>query len=421
MIPGAFSDPGERLLAEGVPTRFFGFALVAHLGFWVLLGLRAEAAVDYFSGDWPVLAAVHLLTVGVLLTVALGASLQMLPVALSLNAPRRLPCNLAFAGLVLGTLLLVGGFEAASPLVLQHGVGAVLAAALAWLAIVAPMLAHAKVQGWARAFIAVACGGLLALLAAATVLALNYVLAWLPQPFPAMRLHAVLGGFATMGFFVFGFSLILVPMLALAPPPPERLVAAGFWTAVAALGLACAAPFVGTPFVGWAAAIAFAVAAAVHVETLRRTLKRRMKDRLGGAFVLIRASWAGLLAAAVAVIAAVAAPEWERGPALAAWLVLVGWLLTLLTGVLQRVIPFLASMHSGRSGAFPIPVSQLTAEVPLAVHRYAHLAAVVTGAAAIGLGSPLLMQVAATFGALGAAAFLAAAATTALRLRRLRQ
>ncbi len=52
-----------------------------------------------------------------------------------------------------------------------------------------------------------------------------------------------------------------------------------------------------------------------------------------------------------------------------------GWLLTFLLGILQRIVPFLASMHKPPGKGPPRTPSSLTDDRPLAVHFWCHLAA----------------------------------------------
>ena len=76
-LPGA----GSRLLPASLPFRFFGAAVAFHLLAWVALFAGAEAVPRFVGGlGWP-LAALHLVTLGALAMTAIGASLQLLPVA----------------------------------------------------------------------------------------------------------------------------------------------------------------------------------------------------------------------------------------------------------------------------------------------------------------------------------------------------
>src|SRR5512134_1449579 len=70
-----------RLLPLSLPMRFFGAAAVFHLLAWVALGAGAVQTPRFGGGiGWP-LAALHAVTLGVLAMSAIGASLQLMPVA----------------------------------------------------------------------------------------------------------------------------------------------------------------------------------------------------------------------------------------------------------------------------------------------------------------------------------------------------
>ncbi|HXK54523.1 MAG TPA: hypothetical protein PK405_07535, partial [Hyphomicrobiales bacterium] len=93
-----------------------------------------------------------------------------------------------------------------------------------------------------------------------------------------------------------------------------------------------------------------------------------------------------------------------------------GWLLTFLMGILQRIMPFLASMHAAKIKGKPPLLSELTAERPLQIHAYGHLAALVLAVAGIAFGIPLLIQAGAAAGFFAALAFAAFALVLVRRL-----
>jgi hypothetical protein len=68
----------SRLLPPSLPFRFFAAAAIFHVLLWLVLLLAAGDATGFTGGFGPGLAAVHLLTLGVLTTTALGAALQIL-------------------------------------------------------------------------------------------------------------------------------------------------------------------------------------------------------------------------------------------------------------------------------------------------------------------------------------------------------
>ncbi len=94
-----------------------------------------------------------------------------------------------------------------------------------------------------------------------------------------------------------------------------------------------------------------------------------------------------------------------NGLTLFGFLLLTGWLLTFLTGILQRIMPFLASMHVvDERGRSPL-LSELTAERPLMVHAICHFLALAICSAGIVLDAPMIVRIGAVFGLLGAVAF----------------
>src|ERR1700675_1847572 len=82
LAAGAFiAGAASRLLPPSIPFRFFGAAVAYHLLAWIALFDGAQSVPRFAGGlGWP-LAALHLVTLGVLAMTAIGASLQLLPVA----------------------------------------------------------------------------------------------------------------------------------------------------------------------------------------------------------------------------------------------------------------------------------------------------------------------------------------------------
>jgi hypothetical protein len=150
---------------------------------------------------------------------------------------------------------------------------------------------------------------------------------------------------------------------------------------------------------------------------MARTLADRVRRRLGPEFVLIRAAWGLLLATLVLALALTLDLLPDTGPALFGFLLLFGWLLTLLTGVLQRILPFLASMHTARAAGRTAAPTRLVDDRPLAIHRYCHFIAVATVAPGIAFAVPGVVLVGAVAGAVGAVAFAWFASTVFGRMR----
>ena len=97
-------------------------------------------------------------------------------------------------------------------------------------------------------------------------------------------------------------------------------------------------------------------------------------------------------------------------------LLIGGWLLTFLLGVLQRIVPFLASMHRAPGHRRPPTPSSLTAERPLAIHFACHLTALSLLAGAIIADNRWLAVAGALTGGAGAVAFGSFLATVRRRM-----
>jgi hypothetical protein len=154
------------------------------------------------------------------------------------------------------------------------------------------------------------------------------------------------------------------------------------------------------------AAIIGIAAAALHVWLMRRVLATGMRKRLGLSFVLIRAAWTMLPLTLLVGLAALHGYAGPNGPTLFGFLLINGWLLTFLLGVLQRILPFLASMHATRAaGGAPPLMSELAASAPLKLHAACHGVAFVLIALAIAADLGALMAIGAAIGLAGALAF----------------
>ena len=398
----------SRLLPASVPFRFFAAAAAFHLLGWLALGAGAEQVASFRGGlGWP-LAALHAVTLGVLVMTAIGASVQLLPVATRQPVlSHRMPAGLWWLYSA-AVAVLVAAMAAGQPMPLAVGAAGCGLALIGWAMLLARNLLGARgmpvvvAHGWAALL------GLGLLLASGASLVLMYLGAPAWSRSSAIVLHLAFGAYGFMGLLALGFSYILVPMFALADSPPHRPAIASLTLALAALGLAAmAAAEMAAAVVLPAAAIAGAGALALHVRLMRQALRSGLRRQLGRPFVLVHVGWAGLGASLVAGLALVAqwpAAAFERAPALFGALLVLS-LLTFLLGMMARIVPFLASMHApaGRRGP-PLP-SALTAERPLALFFHCHLVAVAGLLTAVLFDSAWLVRAAALAGSVGALAF----------------
>lgn len=403
---GAFIGGAKgRLLPLSIPLRFFGAAVVFHLLAWLALAGGALQGQHFGEGlNWP-LAALHLVTLGMLGMCALGAAAQLLPVATIQPAvgPRLLAA--IWWLYTPGVALLALGMGLAHPPLLAAGAAAVVLAMASWALLIARHLRGARsmpgvvMHGWG------ALAALLLVLGSASAL----VSVWLGWPGPgrdvSLSLHRINASYGFMGLLALGLSYILVPMFALADAadPRRQMLSGGLALAALALALVAALGIATTPLRVLALAIG-AVAAALHLRMMAQALRTGLRPALGRSFILIRVSWAGLLASLALGLALVLQVPVPR---LAQWfgLCLIGmWLMSFLLGMLQRILPFLAAMHGG-SGRRAHTPSSLSFEPALRVLFVCHLAALALLALSFAADSRWPMLAASLVGAVGALAF----------------
>ena len=396
----------SRLLPASIPFRFFAAAAVFHVLLWLVLLAGANEATSFRGGPGPTLAAVHILVLGVLTTTAMGASAQLLPVATRHALVAVWPIRLVFWLTVPGIAALIVGMYAANLEILIPAAVVTVVGLLLYAGLLADNLRRAgnlpvvAAYGWAALMALVLLVGL------GLALALDYEMGALPNHPAAALAHMILGGFGFMGLLVMGFSHVLVPMFALAAAPPSRPSFIAFALAAAAVMLGSVGALAdSTPTLTVAALIGLG-AAAMHLWLMSRVLKGGMRKRLGQSFLLIRAAWILLPATLLVGLAALYGLAGSNGPTLFGFLLIAGWLLTFLLGILQRILPFLASMHASRAaGAAPPLLSELAASAPLKLHAVCHGVAVAVLLFAIATDSTWLARVGSAVGFVGAVAF----------------
>lgn len=362
--------------------------------------------MSFRGGPSSTLAAVHLLTLGVLVTTSIGASVQLLPVATRRPIAAVWPIKLVFWLVVPGTVLLTGGMYVAQ--IVWLGPAAVITAAglLLYCGLLADNLRRARSLPVVAAYGWAALVSLVFVVALGVALALNYQTTVLSEHGRVALAHLILGGFGFMGLLAIGFSHVLVPMFSLAAAPAETSSFTAFGFATLAVATAAAGALIGSTMGLTVAAVLGLLAAALHVRLMQQALKAGMRKRLGLSFVLIRAAWVMLLATVTAGLAALHGLAGPNGPTLFAFLLFWGWLLTFLMGILQRILPFLASMHANRARGGPIPaMSEFSGAYSLHVHAACHGTALVLITLAIVSDQVWFMRTGCIVGLAGAIAF----------------
>jgi hypothetical protein len=393
-----------RLLPASIPFRFFAMAAALHVLMWLVLFVGAAHATSFRGGLGPALAALHILTLGVLATTAVGASAQLLPVATRRSLVAVWLIKIVFWLLACGVPLLIFGMYTAA--MAATTVGAVLAT-LGLLAF-GLILADNLWRSGSLPVVAAYGWGALACLALLTgfgiLLAVDYQLGLLSDHSGLALAHMILGGFGFMGLLALGFSHVLVPMFALAAAPAKTPSMATLVLAGIAMVAALVGALIGSTITLTIATMVGLAAAGLHLWLMSVVLKTGMRKRLGLSFVLIRGAWVMLPATLLVGLAALFGHAGPNGPTLFGLFLFVGWLLTFLLGILQRILPFLASMHISK-GATPPLMSELAASKTLKLHAGCHALAFVLLALSIGTDTIALTRIGSAVGLLGAVGF----------------
>lgn len=395
-----------RLLPPSVPLRFLAMAVLSHVAFWAALLATSGQLAGFRGGFAPLLAAVHLLTVGVLLCAVIGAAVQILPVVTRQPLVAVWPIRFTFWLLLAGILLLVIGFHAVRPGLASVGGGLVAAGVCLFAAVLADNLRRAKgplivvAYGWA-ALVALVLTVLLGV-----ALALNFRWGGVVDRGAVALAHLVLGGFGGMGLFAIGFSHVLVPMFTLAAAPDRRLAWAGFTAATLAVTCGAVGALGRSPAL-LSVAVGFGlVASGIHLRLMHQALRDGMLRRLGLSFVLIRAAWVLLPATLGAALISMACGTAAVGPLQFGILLFAGWLLTFVLGILQRILPMLVSMHAGHgSGVGHVLAAGSLRRASLRLHVGCHALALAGVMAGSVTNLPLLVQAGSAAGLVGALAY----------------
>jgi hypothetical protein len=405
-MPGAFLGGAKnRLLPASLPFRFFVSAAIFHILAWLALFIGAADLAGFVGGPGVILASLHLLTLGVFAMTAIGASYQLLPIATRQPLARTWPARMSFWFIMPGIPVLAFGMIDGGAIALTVGGVLVSLGLLVFTVLTADNLRRASsmpvvaAHGWAA---------LLALLGVGVIglaLILDFESGFLGDHQGMALLHMGLAVFGFMGLLVLGFSQVLIPMFVLSRALPQRYG----WThlglailGLAAFGYGLTAGDQRVVAVGGFIGI---LAGGFYVWLMRNALKSSMRKRLGDSFILIKASWGFLLLGLLIGFGVAVGLAIPNGAALFGYVVLVGWMLSFLMGILQRIIPFLASMHvEGKSGRPPL-LSELTPALPLKIHLICHFSAFALCSIGIILDLNIAVQIGALVGLAGAVAF----------------
>ena len=335
-----------------VPLRFFAVAPL----FLVLAALMlAMGGGDPFTDTHSpaMLAAVHCITLGFMAMVMLGATQQMLPVVLGSPVPASgLVAWLTFLPLMAGTLLLSAGFVSSKAELLNLSWPLLGLAFLAFISTSLVSLARAAAQNASKIALLLSILSLAGAVTLGMLLARGYATG-LILPYvklAAAHISLALGGWVML--LIAGVSYQVVPMFQLTPNYPKWLTA-GLTPAIFAvlllnlmtLLLEAAPRWTGvmTESLFWLLAAGFAVVT-LRLQSQRR---RRVADATLSFF---RLGMLSLLCAALFSLASLLAPTSDYFRTLSVLAFLLGFAMSLIHGMLYKIVPFLVWFHLFRGG-----------------------------------------------------------------------
>lgn len=392
---------------------FFGCALVALMLALVLLAF-GYGYPNTSVGAPETLIVVHLITIGWLSVLMLGALLQFLPVLVGreLALPRLAPMMLA--AIVSGLLLLLSGFGGLAGWpgqlsdLMPWGGALIVAGFLLGAIILFTTLLRSQSLPLPAGFVAVALmSALIAVMLGDTLASVlagmiggDFSVALVTHGLP---LHAAFGLGGWLSLAAMGVSYRLVSMFIVAPERTGVLPRTTFGGALVALALLCAALGVliaqNAPWptgLGLAAlaAVAAVVAYLGDIVALYRG-RRRPKLELHMAAAIGAFAMLGLSVAAL--IWSVAAAN-QLGVAAAVYLLALGWLSGLGLAMLYKIVAFLTWLEcfAPLMGRTPTPrVQDLVREDRALPGFVIYFSATVLGAGAVVFDAGKLLQVAA--------------------------
>lgn len=377
----------EQAPPFSLPLRFF---LTAPL-FLIAAGILIALTPDALASRWTpqALALTHAFTLGFLAMVMLGAMLQMLPVVAGSPVPAtRLVARASHIALSLGTAALMAGFLSGAARAYAAGVVLLLAAFAIFIAAAAVSLVRAAANATANGMrfavmslvFTVLLGAALALLRAGW---------WNGSLEGASAAHIGFGLLGWIFLLVAGVAWQVVPMFQMTPPYPPRL---NRWLAgvmFALLALRAAAPLFPQPAVilldaGLAAGVLLFAFTTLDLQSRRR---RKLPDITLDYW---RFGMASLIASVLAWMLAQLWPAWADSsayPLLLGVLFLFGFAVSVVAGMLYKIVPFLAWFHlqaqlQAKAGTIP-NMKQMIDEKSMRLQFRLHLATLALLVAAV--------------------------------------
>lgn len=364
----------EQGPAFGLPLGFFQTAA----GFLFLAATLAalDALFVGSSGRWSpaALAITHLVTLGYLTLIMLGALLQMLPVLLGTSV--RLPTRVLYAiryGISAGTLLLALGLYLAQPLALMLAIFSLTLSAAPLLIAISHALLTSRAQAaltwpfrkaWLAFILTLTLG-----IGLAGMLADLWPFAHSSHIIP---LHITWGLGGWILFLIIGSAYQVVPMLQLTAPYPDLISRNLTWLILVGL----IAISMGMTHIGLIICAVAALSFAIVTLWIQARRRRKTKD-ITLQFWRIGMISLCLCAIITPFLSTLDDPE-HTGLGL---LFLLGFAASVVNGMIYKILPFLAWFHlraqAGATHTTSIPnMKQFISDAAQTWHYRTHLAAI---------------------------------------------
>lgn len=369
----------EQAPPISVPYRFF---LTAPL-FGAIAGLiLVVGGAETLQSRWSpgALAITHLIVVDFMLQAMCGSLLQFVAVVAGANIWRpRLVASVVHPLITAGAVFLATAFLLEFPPLFLLAALAFAVALGLFLTVMAIALLRTPARGMSIHILRVAVVGLLVAVVLGATLAVmlgqheNATPAWSMTALINVHVAWGLGGWALM--LVIGVSVLVVPMFQLTPAYPvwlTRLLPAGLFLILLLWSLQLFVPEFATP--AWLAGVALAgvlLAGLYAVATL--WLQSRRRRRVTDAtFIFWRGGMLSLLVFSLSWIAFEALPalgEHARAPLWLGVLALPGLFISVITGMLYKIMPFLNWLHLQQQGGRVMPPPNMKQMIPEASMR----------------------------------------------------
>lgn len=382
-------DAPQRALSFGgnpplsLPLRYFLSApLFAALAAALLAWQGETALLTRWSPQ--TLAITHLMVLGCLSMTMIGALLQMLPVVAGIEVPRVHPVGaVVHVCLCVGTLALAAAFWHGSPPLFRIAMALLLAGLMLFVGActVAMWQYHLPGSGAVVAGIRLALASLVLTMILGGMLASAF--AWPGMVRVAAQrltdLHAMWGMLGWVGLLVVAIAFQVVPMFMLTEPYPKFLTGAyATWMFILLVAASLSSTWTG-PGVALhlACLVLLAAGYALFGATTLYLLARRKRPRADPTTLFWRTAMASLLAALVVWLWPADASSGAR-PLAVGVLLIAGFALSAICGMLYKIIPFLTWYHlqdaRGVSGRKPPNINQIIPERHAQWQYGAHIA-----------------------------------------------